>query len=56
MLYVTFVEQFLRVSRIILMGEDEFVLANESPLIRISRDTQNKLFIKELVSRLLKVT
>ena len=34
------------------MGEDEFALANESPPIRISRDTQSKLFNKELVSRL----
>ena len=31
------------VSRDILMGGDEFVLANESPPIRISRDTQSKL-------------
>ena len=38
------------VSQDILMGGDE------SPPIRISRDTQNKLFNKELVSRLPKVT
>ena len=34
------------VSRDILMGEDEFALTNDSPPIRISRDTQNKLFNK----------
>ena len=34
------------------MGGDEFALANECPPIRISGDTQNKLFNKELVSRL----
>ena len=28
------------------MGGDEFALANESPPIRISRDTQSKLFNK----------
>ena len=37
------------VSQDILMGGDE------SPPIRISRDTQHKLFNKELVSRLSKV-
>ena len=44
------------VSRDILMGGDEFALANESPPIRISRDTQYKLLNKEFVSRLPKVT
>ena len=44
------------VSRHILMGGDEFALAKESPPIIISRDTQNKLFYKELESRLPKVT
>ena len=51
MFYVTVIEQFIWVSRDILMGGEEFELANESPHIRISRDTQNKLFNKELVSR-----
>ena len=37
------------------MGGDEFALTNESPPIRISRDTQNKLLDKGLVSRLPKV-
>ena len=38
------------VSRDILIGGDEF--ANESPPIKISRDTQNKLFNKELAAML----
>ena len=38
------------------MGGEELALAIESPPIRISRDTRNKLFNKELVSRLPKVT
>ena len=29
------------------MGGDEFALANESPPIRISRDTQNNMFNKD---------
>ena len=55
MIYVTVIEYFW-VSRYILLGEDEFALANDSPPIIISRDTQNKLFNGELVSRLPKVT
>lgn len=40
------------VSQNILIGGNELALANESPSIRVSGDTQNKLFNKELVSRL----
>ena len=39
----------------ILISVDEIALVKDCPPIRISRDTQNKLYNKELVSRLPKV-